>query len=671
MSELVVRWGSRIILVAAPLAVMSLVSAAACDEQPAYNQVTVVLEGNPGKTVIADGGTTCVPFGQQPWRSHDSVKWSADGQKILFNEGPRLYAVGADGVRLQSVADASAAEASHPGLQVGRMTSFDVSPDSALAVYSTCEYPKFGPSGESGRLDHNDYEYELAIANLEDLEPRRLTKDDRFDNYPAWSPDGERIAFVFGGGPGDVEAAKVAIYTMAADGTDRRLEAGAVAHQPPQWSPDGERIAYVKFERANNTNPAIYTVEAGGGDRLRVTDAVSGPSWSPDGSRIAYAKADGDDVALYTIGADGTDARRLSIIEGWEPEYGEPDPAKAWIRKVSWSPDGSKIMVHANQYSAPRIHVIAGDDTAPTPLAVRHPIVRFIGDAAWSSDGTRIAISGEFESKSLSYDPDVYHVLLTMAADGTDLRVLAGTGEDGDLESQGAVVLENVVTGAAKCGDGVMVPEPEANPGLVEDCEVLLEIHDRLTGGGVLDWSWDSPISQWQGVVVVGSPPRVRKIMLRGDLRGTIRGTIPPELGRLTGLRELDMSRNLLTGEIPPELGELKNLERLEFSRNYLSGEIPAELGGLSQLTYMSLGFNNLVGDIPEELGELKNLEVLSLSYNLLTVALPDDLEPLPGLDELDGLFVAYNWITGCVPDDLWRYAEKTDLDKLDLPSCE
>ena len=435
--------------------------------------------------------------------------------------------------------------------------------------------------------------------------------------------------------------------------------------------------------RVGDEGRAIYVVVADGSlNKRRLTETVSGPTWSPDGERIAFAKADGDEMALYTITVDGTDERRMATIEGWESPFlyelnQEPDATKAWIRTVSWSPDGSRIMVFANQYTAPRIHVVAGDDTAPTPLAVRHPIVRSIGDTAWSPDGTRIAMSGEFESRSLAHDPDVYHVLLTMAADGTDLRVLVGTREDGGLESQGAIVLENVVTGAAKCGDGVMVPEPEANPGLVQDCEVLLEIHDRLTGGGVLDWNWHSPISQWQGVVVEGTPPRVRKIMLRGDLRGTIRGTIPPELGRLTGLRELDMSRNLLTGAIPSELGELKNLERLRLNRNYLSGKIPAELGGLGELTHLSLGFNNLVGDIPEELGELKNLEVLSLSHNLLTVVLPDDLEPLPGLDELDGLFEAYNAITGCIPEDLSRklalteYAEKTDLEELELPDCK
>ena len=616
-------------------------------------------EGNVHKEV----STTCAPaFRRQPWQWHESVKWTSDGAQVLFTVGPDVYAVGADGIRLRKVADGAADG------KAGPKTSFDVSPDGGQLLYSAC-YRRLG----------DDDEYDIAVVDVDGAEVVRLTKDNRFDNYPVWSPDGERITFVRNSEVGDDLARSLNVYTMAADGTDQRLEAVDATHHSPQWSPDGKRIAYVGKDE--DEGRAIYVVAVDGSlSKRRLIETVSGPTWSPDGERIAFAKADGDEVALYTIAADGTDERRLATIEGWEFPFlyelnQEPDATKAWIRKVSWSPDGSRIMVVADDHSA-GAQIFALEGGGPSWVIVRHPIVRSIGDAAWSPDGTRIAMSGEFESRSVSYDPDVYHVLLTMAADGTDLLVLAGTREDGGLESQGAIVLENVVTGAAQCGDGVMVPEPEANPGLVEDCEVLLEIHDRLTGGGVLDWNWHSPISQWQGVVVGGSPPRVRKIVLRGDLRGTIRGTIPPELGRLTELQELYMSRNLLTGAIPPDLGELKNLTRLDLGGNYLSGAIPRELGELSELTHLSLALNNLLGEIPVELGELSNLKVLRLAYNLLTVVLPEDLDALPGLDELDRLFVAYNAITGCIPEDLSRkltlteYIDKTDLDELDLPEC-
>ena len=332
----------------------------------------------------------------------------------------------------------------------------------------------------------------------------------------------------------------------------------------------------------------IYVVGADGGRAQRLTEAVSGPSWSPDGERIAFAKVDGDEVALYTIAADGTDARRLAAVEGWRLGRGGPDPAKAWISKVSWSPDGSRIMVLANEFADPQIHVLGVDDGDLARLAVQNPRHDSIEDASWSLDGTRIALSGQFHGSagSRSSDPTAQIVLLTVAVDGTDLRVLVGRQVEGSVLNKPlegrlvelGVARGDISTAVAACGDGVAVADPEANPELVEDCEALLEIQNALAGPGGLSWLVDRSVSDWEGVVVEGSPPRVREITLRS--RG-LSGRLSPELSRLGELRLLDMATNALMGEIPAELGDLKNLERLDLSRNYLSGEIPAELGGL------------------------------------------------------------------------------------------
>ena len=118
------------------------------------------------------------------------------------------------------------------------------------------------------------------------------------------------------------------------------------------------------------------------------------------------------------------------------------------------------------------------------------------------------------------------------------------------------------------------------NPGLVSDCEALLAARDTLAGSATLNWSADTPITEWEGVAVGGVPQRVTGLRLNNR---PLSGTIPPELGSLSNLQYLWLSSNQLTGEIPAELGGLSNLRRLDLSGNELSGEIPAEASPTSE----------------------------------------------------------------------------------------
>ena len=394
-------------------------------------------------------------------------------------------------------------------------------------------------------------------------------------------------------------------------------------------------------------------MEVGSGAPQRLTEAVSGPTWSPDGERIAFAKVFGDEVALFTIAADGTEARYLAAIEGWEAQFrsrSEPDPAKAWIREVSWSPDGSKILVLANERGYPGIQVIGADGSDPELVAIDNPVPESVEDAAWSPDGTRIAMVGEFGRQGAD-DPTKWIALLTIGADGTDPRVLVGRRDDGNLVGLG-VVRGDISAEVAACGEGVVVPEPEANAGLVEDCEALLEVQSSVAGPGGLNWSADKRISEWDGVVVEGTPPRVRELTL---IRRGLVGEIPRELSRLAELRMLDMWDNGLMGEIPAELGELQNLERLDLRENYLSGEIPPELGKLSRLTELLLGRNNLRGEIPAVLVQLADLKGLGLTGNRVTGAIPVELGQLTELEYLD---LSDNELTGSIPAELGQLTE-------------
>lgn len=176
------------------------------------------------------------------------------------------------------------------------------------------------------------------------------------------------------------------------------------------------------------------------------------------------------------------------------------------------------------------------------------------------------------------------------------------------------------------CANGIVVPDPWYNRGLVEDCNVLLTVKDRLAGGTRLNWSSDLLIGRWDGVTARNS--RLTRLDLKGflDVPEAMTGSIPPELGQLTQLKSLDLSGNELTGPIPPELGQLRQLNSLNLSYNELIGPIPPLLGKLTKLEGLFLSNNELTGPIPIELSQLTNLKAMRLGNNQLSGCVPRTL---------------------------------------------
>ena len=111
-----------------------------------------------------------------------------------------------------------------------------------------------------------------------------------------------------------------------------------------------------------------------------------------------------------------------------------------------------------------------------------------------------------------------------------------------------ALLLASVSPPLHACDGGTAVPDPGNNAGLVEDCKVLLALHDELAGAGFLNWDTQLAISSWQGIGVSGSPSRVTTLSLGYN---QLTGTIPAQLGQLTQLERLELNNNQLTGDYP------------------------------------------------------------------------------------------------------------------------
>ena len=562
---------------------------------------------------------------------------------MVFDVGRAIGAVDTTGADARIVADANP--------KSERLWTYghhaDVSPDGSTIVYGTCEFP----------VPYEGYGYpsahELAMVNVDGTGLQRLTRDGRFTAYPAWSPDGSRIAFIRTLNDDPFESQ---IVILSANEAKRVLGTKGVGLYPPVWSPDGERMAFLVNEPAEGEKDLyikriLFQIRPDGSDRSELGEVTTLPTWSPDGERLAF----GLDDKVYTIRLDGTD--RHVVV----------DHLRA--NQVSWSPDGTELLLASDG----GVHVVRADGTS---LRAVGPYDLRVKNAIWSPDGSMIAARHEYPQS------DPRFVIFTMDQDGTAVRFLA-QGRAGHL-------IYNMIDGEAlkdfsvavppidpaTCSNGVAVAQPEVTPGLVEDCKVLLRLRNAFGPSATSSWRTVRNVAEWWGVFVSGDPLRVRELSLwPAKVMGTIPpgiaklemlevlalhgnsllvGPIPPELGTMSMLRYLRLGDNNLSGPIPPELGNLTTLMTLSLSHNNLSGPIPPELGNITILRTLGLSHNNLSGPIPPELGNLTSLRTLGLSHNNLSGPIPPELGNLTILLR-GGTDLAHNNLSGCVTVELPR----------------
>lgn len=221
----------------------------------------------------------------------------------------------------------------------------------------------FVADGAGGR-PHDILVVEIGCVDLpEGCLPhvRNLTEDEPgLYGYPAWSPDGQKIAYSFRPSPDPTIAFQ--IWVMNADGSNRaRLT--DMGGSDPAWSPDGRMIAFRSEFMAENQWGNVFVMNADGSNPKRLTQAVPdsfAPAWSPDSGKIAFVSTEGQDLTadnkftqIYVINVDGTGLKRLT---GGELHGGD------W---PSWSPDGTKVVfVH----SLGGLYIVEADGSNPTKI---------------------------------------------------------------------------------------------------------------------------------------------------------------------------------------------------------------------------------------------------------------------------------------------------------------
>lgn len=176
--------------------------------------------------------------------------------------------------------------------------------------------------------------YRLMLADADGARDRELFRSSEPMLSPAWSSDGQQIAYV------SFETSRPAIFRQnISTGQREQLTNFRGLNGAPAWSPDGQRLAMVL---SKDGNPEIYILDISSKKLTRVTNTSSAvidtePNWTVDGRGIIFTSNRGGNPQIYQVGLASGRVERLTF----EGDYN----ARPRI-----SPDGkSLVMVHRHK----------------------------------------------------------------------------------------------------------------------------------------------------------------------------------------------------------------------------------------------------------------------------------------------------------------------------------
>jgi len=317
---------------------------------------------------------------------YPGYSFTPDNQAVIVSYGGKVHRVAVPSGQVTDIAFTAKVEQ-----QLGPLVHIPTRVDTGAVLVR--QIRNASPSPDGKRLAFSALD-RLYVMDLPNGTPRRVTNDSVKEQVPAWSPDGQWLAYVTwtdqGGTLNKIKATP--------GSKPVRLTSDSAFYDTPVWSPDGARIVVVRGPRAPRTEEhfapgyEIDWVPAAGGALTKISPINNWgrPHFSRDPNRIyIYEGPEG----LVSMRYDGTDRRQHIRVTGYT--YPGPGSEPNIADEILISPDSDRVLAAIDNYVYMVTMPVIGGQTPVVsisdPSSAAFPVKRltmiggeFIG---WTSDG--------------------------------------------------------------------------------------------------------------------------------------------------------------------------------------------------------------------------------------------------------------------------------------------